>query len=57
MFTKNLSTIATLTIILTVLLTGASSELMRRAQHINNEGLKLIEEFEGFALIFILTQW
>ncbi|CAB4433178.1 unnamed protein product [Rhizophagus irregularis] len=45
---KNLSNVITLMIVLVILITGTSSELMRRAQNVNKEGLDLIEEFEGF---------
>jgi len=41
-------------ILMTILVIDVSSHLIRRAQTINNEGLKLIEEFEGFSENFYL---
>ncbi|GBC10545.1 hypothetical protein RclHR1_09700004 [Rhizophagus clarus] len=46
--TKILPNVVTLVIVLIILVTITSSELLRRVQTINRKGLKLIKKFEGF---------
>lgn len=52
----NIITLISLTIVLAILVTDTSSELMRRAQHVNKAGLKLIKKFEGFRSRFYVDQ-